>query len=195
MSSALKSFAKTVFRFTVPIILASAAIYLVPMRANSHSPIKSSINNWANGISAKVAKVGVDMAIRNGEYHHSEAIDKDLRIYISPDESGFYDVLTFKYDFTFSLAFSMWIMLLAGQFILSKQTVKDALVVTSKVATISAIAFFAMFILRDLVFGAIVAIKGVRIVGTFDNQVRMAIILLMAGLIVLPSWSSERRSK
>ena len=195
MSLALKSCAKAATRFVVPIILACIAIYLVPLSASKSSPIKVSINNWANEISAKVAKVGVDLTIPNAEYHHCKAVNKELQIYISPDESGFYDVLTFKYDFIFSLAFSMWIMLLAGQFIFSKQTVKDALVVTSKVAAISAVAFFAMLILRDIIFGAIVAVKGVRVVGTFDNQVRMAIILLMAGLIVLPSWSSERRSK
>lgn len=189
MSLSKNSVIKVVIRFVLPVIIAVAAINLVPTPANKSSAIKSAINNWANEISADVAKFGVGFTIKDGEYQRCEVIDKELQLYFSPDSSVDHDVLTFKYDFTFTLGLTCWIVLLAFRFMFSKQPIKDTL----KTAAISALAFCVMFILRDIVFGAIVAVKGVRIVGTFDDNVRMLMIVVLAGLIVLPSWSAERR--
>lgn len=195
MSSVAKSWVKMAARVIVSISLVCVVFYLVPIAANQTSPLKASMNNWANEISAMVAKVGADQTIAHGEYDHCEAIDKELRLYISPDETVDHDVLTFAHDPTFSLGFLCWIVLLACRLAFSKATLMRILCLLLKASIISALAFGIMLILRDIAFGALVAIKGVRVIALLDNYVRMAIILMLAGIILLPSWSVEMRSK
>lgn len=141
--------------------------------------VRAATNCWANGVSAKVAALGFN--IHNcAEYPSCKVAGKELRIYRSQERIGEPDILTFEFDYSFSLGIALWLVIMAYNFAFKVNFTSKAVANTLVVGVIAASVYFALMLLRDATFGAIVVNHPVETIGKFDNPVRWTLVVIMA---------------
>ena len=168
-----------IIRMVVCIGLVVATFIYIPVPSQATPNARMRLNTWVNHISPKCAALGFNLRSKD-EYPKCKISAAELMVIRSADRVNSPDILTFQFDNIFALGVRFFAFILIYVLCFNLSLNRNVLKKSIYSLFVSAGVFIFIFLIRAVTFGYLVVNNPVEYIGTFDNLIRITMILSLA---------------